>query len=159
MIPLEVTLAHIADEMPPAHRWAAANGWELLFDEEALLLEAATVHPGDLEPLLLLAGLDSYRALPPSWCFVDPETRVATARATPSRDEVNGKASVIYGVGVICAHFSRTAYKDYNPEAPHGDWGGMLRWDSVTEGVQAHVLAEMIGVIDQHLRHSKGRLG
>lgn len=159
MVPVALTLAHLAEELPPAERWAAANGWELHFDEDELLIEAATVHPVDRQALLLVAGVDSYRALPPSWRFVDPATKLPTGWATPSRDSVNGQSSVIYGVGRICAHFSRTAYKEYDPEAPHGpDWGGVLNWDSVTEGVQAHDLAEMLAVIDRHLRHSKGRL-
>ncbi len=159
MVPAEVTLAHLAHELPPAEQWAAAHGWELRVDTDVWTLEAATIHPADRQPLLLFAGIDSYRALPPSWRFVDPETKMPTREATPSRDPVHGSASVIYGVGVICAHFSRTAYKDYNADAPHDNWGGMLQWDSVTEGVQAHNLAEMLAVIDQHLRHSKGRLG
>jgi hypothetical protein len=158
VIPVEVTLAHLADELPPAEQWAKAAGWQLQLDADELVLEAATIHPVDHQPLLLLAGVDSYRALPPSWRFADPETKIATPRATPSRESVHGAASVIYGVGVICAHFSRTAYKGYDPGAPH-DWGGMLSWESVSEGVQAHVLAEMLAVIDQHLRFSKGRLG
>ncbi len=159
MVPVEVTLAVLAEELAQAERWAARHGWRLSFDEEHLVLDAHGVHPADGGTLLLTAEFDGYRALPPAWRFVDPETREATVRATPSRDPVAGKrASVIYGVGVICAHFSRTAYGEYQPGAPHSNWS-LLAWDGVEEGVQAHTVAEMLAVIDDHLRYSQGRLG
>ena len=151
-------MAVLDEELPLAQAWASRNGWQLSFDQETLTLDAHGVHPADRNSLLLTAEFDGYRALPPAWRFVDPETREATARATPTRDPVAGKrASVIHGVGVICAHFSRTAYAEYRPGAPHGNWT-LSAWDQVGEGVQAHSVAEMLAVIGHHLSYSKGRL-
>jgi len=158
VVPDEVTLAVLDEELPPATAWASRYGWSLSFDRETLVFDALGVHPVDRGPLLLTAEFDGYRALPPAWRFVDPETREATARATPTRDPVAGKrASVIYGVGVICAHFSRTAYTEYRPGAPHNNWS-LTAWDQVEEGVQAHTVAEMLAVIGHHLSYSKGTL-
>jgi hypothetical protein len=159
VVPAEVTLAVLEEELPPAEAGAFRHGWRLSFDQEHLVLDAHGVHPADRAPLLLTAEFDGYRALPPAWRFVDPETREATAQATPTRDPVAGKrASVIYGVGVICAHFSRTAYAEYRPGAPHSNWS-LAAWDQVEEGVQAHTVAEMLAVIMHHLSYSRGRLG
>ena len=158
MVPSEVTVAVLDEELPQALAWAARHGWELSFDQEALVLDARCAHPADDNPLLLIAEFDGYRALPPAWRFVDPETREATARATPTRDPVVGnRASVIYGVGIICAHFSRTAYAEYRTGAPHSNWA-LSAWDKVVEGVQAHNVAQMLAVIGHHLTYSKGRL-
>lgn len=152
-------MAVLDDELPPAEGWAARVGWRLSFDRDGLILDAHCLHPADKKPLLLTAEVDSYRALPPAWRFVDPETRVATPAATPSRDPVGSRSSVIHSVGVICAHFSRTAYKEYKDNAPHGGTWTLAHWAQVREGVQAHTIAEMLAVIEQHLRWSKGRVG
>ena len=158
MLPAEVTLAVMDEELAVAEPWGQAHGWQIILDRERLVLDAYSRHPADRAPLLLTAEVDAYRALPPAWRFVDPETRQATPLATPSRDPLpNGKSSVIYGVGVICAHFSRTAYSEYHQGGPH-NWA-LTNWDQVTEGVQAHTIAEMLAVIHYHLGYSKGRLG
>lgn len=152
-----MTLAVLAEELPPASAWAEANGWSFQFDKRALEIAAARPHPADGYPLLLLGGVDGYRALPPSWRFVHHQTRQPAPEATPTRDSVNGRASVIHSPGIICAHFSRTAYRQYTPSGPHGNWQ-LESWDTIREGVQAHCLVEMLAVIDHHLAWSKGRL-
>lgn len=157
MLPLEVTLAVIDEEFGPAQRWGERHGWELNFDQATVSLDARGSHPADGRPVRLNAGVDGYRALPPSWQFVDPATGEATAATTPNRGTRNGQASIIYGVGVICAHFSRTAYAEGPVPGPHSDWL-LAQWDDVTGGVQAHTLAQMIAVIDDHLHWSTGWL-
>lgn len=158
MLPAEVTLAVVGEELVVAERWAQAHNWQISLDRQRLVLDVLALHPVDRQPLLLTAEVDAYRALPPAWRFVDPVSREATPAATPSRDPLpNGKSSVIYGVGVICAHFSRTAYSEYQSGGPH-NWS-LTTWDHVTEGVQAHTIAEMLAVIHYHLSYSKGRLG
>ena len=151
MLPPEITLAVLDDEYPPAEVWGGKHGWVLSLDRDALIVDAATAHPVDGGPLLLIAGVDGYRELPPSWRFVDSESREVTPTSTPSREG----SSVIHSPGVICAHFSRTAYKGYDQAAPH-DWE-LASWDAPQEGVQAHTLAEMLSVIDRHLKCSTGR--
>lgn len=154
MLPAHVTLAVIDDELPSARRWAEQNGWDVTFDAATLILDAHGSHPADRRPLRLTAGVDGYRALPPSWRFVDPATGEATAATTPNRGIRQGQSSIIYGVGVICAHFSRTAYAG----GPHAaDWEAS-QWEEITGGVQAHNLAQMLAVIDDHLHWSTGWL-
>jgi hypothetical protein len=154
VVPADVTLAVIAEQLPPAQRWGEKNGWELAFNVTGLVLDARGRHPADAQPLRLLAGVDGYPALPPSWRFVDTATGEASAATTPNRGSRNGQSSIIYGVGIICAHFSRTAYEG----GPHSDWQ-LNQWAEITSGVQAHTVAEMLAVIDDHLHWSNGWLG
>jgi hypothetical protein len=157
VVPIEVTLAVLAEQFPPARRWGEHNGWTLDLDTTTLLLDGRGTHPGDGRPVRLLAGVDGYPALPPSWRFVDPATGEATAATTPNRGSRRGQSSIIYGVGVICAHFSRTAYANGPEPGPHADWQ-FSQWTEISTGVQAHTLAEMLAVIDDHLHWSSGWL-
>jgi hypothetical protein len=157
MVPADVTLAVLDDQFESARRWGERNGWELDLDTTTLVIDGRRAHPADGRPVRLLAEVDSYPALPPSWRFVDPDTGEPTAATTPSRGNRNGQSSIIYGVGVICAHFSRTAYAGGTVPAPHADWQ-LSGWAEITGGVQAHTLAEMLAVIDDHLHWSTGWL-
>jgi len=121
MVPREVTLAVLADELAVAGEWADDNGWQLDFEKDLLTLYASRGHPAGCGPLLLEGLCDGYRALPPAWRFVDPASRLPTPGTTPSRGQINGKSTILHSVGVICAHFSRTAYKQY-AGGPHGNW-------------------------------------
>lgn len=156
MVPTEVALAVLAEQFPPARDWGEHNGWELDLDTSTLTLDGRGSHP-DGGAVRLLAGVDGYPALPPSWRFVDPATGQPTAPTTPNRGSRSGQSSIIYGVGIICAHFSRTAYAGGPTPGPHADWQ-LSQWADVTGGVQAHTLAEMLSVIDDHLRWSTGWL-
>jgi hypothetical protein len=155
VVPRDVTLAVLAEQFPPARRWGEENGWALDLDNSTLMLDCRGTHPANEEPVRLLAGVDGYPALPPSWRFVDPVTGEPTAATTPDRGNRRGKSSIIYGVGVICAHFSRTAYGVAS--GPHADWQ-ISDWPNIDGGVQAHSLAEMLAAIDYHLHWSKGWL-
>jgi len=157
MVPTEVTLAVVAEQFPPARDWGERNCWELDLDTSTLALHGSGTHPTDGRPVRLLAGVDGYPALPPSWRFVDPTTGEPTAATTPNRGSRSGQSSIIYGVGVICAHFSRTAFAGGPTPAPHTDWQ-LSQWADITGGVQAHTLAEMLAVIDDHLHWSTGWL-
>jgi hypothetical protein len=72
VLPLEVTLAVVEEQMPLAQNWSAANGWDLTLDPNALVIDGHGRHPTDGRDVRLIAGVDSYPALPPSWQFVDP---------------------------------------------------------------------------------------
>jgi hypothetical protein len=157
VVPIEVTLAVLAEEFPPARQWGEQNGWRLDLDRSELVLDGRGHHPVDGRPVRLLAGVDGYPALPPSWRFVDAGTGESTAAATPDRGTRQGQSSIIYGVGVICAHFSRTAYAGGPAPGPHADWQ-LSQWADISGGVQAHTLAEMVAVIDDHLHWSSGWL-
>lgn len=158
MIPAEITLAHIEEELPAAEKWAAEHGWQVAFDADTFDLNCSASHPHAEGLVRLRAGVDQYRALPPSWRFVHPETGEPTPGTTPNRGARAGASSVIYGLGIICAHFSRTAYRQFQADGPHQEWD-LAAWQEVKGGVQAHTLAEMIAVIDLHLNWSTGWLG
>jgi hypothetical protein len=159
MVPAAVTLSVLDEQFQPAAAWGSANGWELTLNRQELVIDGRGAHPVDRRPLRVLAGVDSYPSLPPSWRFVDPETGQPTAPTTPNRGSRNGMSSIIYGVGVICAHFSRTAYGNGGPSpGPHNEWQ-LTAWADIAGGVQAHTLAEMICVINEHLQWSTGWLG
>lgn len=155
MVPREVTLAVLADELDIACKWTQETEWRLEFDDGLLVIYASRDHPAGCGPVLLEGMCDSYRALPPAWRFVDPVSRLPTPETTPSRGRVNGKSTILHSVGVICAHFSRTAYKEFHTGGPHSNWD-LASWDTVTEGVQAHTISQMLAVIDRHLGHSPG---
>lgn len=157
MVPADVTLAVLDEQFPPARGWGEGNGWSLDLDTTTLVVDGRGRHPADGRPIRLLAGVDGYPALPPSWRFVDPQTGEPSAATTPNRGSRNGQSSIIYGVGVICAHFSRTAYAGGPVPGPHADWQ-LSGWADITGGVQAHTLAEMLAVIDDHLHWSAGWL-
>jgi hypothetical protein len=157
VIPTEVILAVLDEQFPPALRWGERNGWSLGLDTTTLVIDGQGIHPADGRPVRLLAGVDGYPALPPSWRFVDPQTGEPSAATTPNRGSRNGQSSIIYGVGVICAHFSRTAYAGAPVPGPHADWQ-LSGWADITGGVQGHTLAEMLAVIDEHLHWSTGWL-
>jgi hypothetical protein len=157
VVPTNVTIAVLQEQFPPARRWGEHHGWMLNLDASALLLDGRGSHPVDGRPVRLLAGVDGYPALPPSWRFVDPATGEPTAATTPNRGSRRGQSSIIYGTGVICAHFSRTAYAESPTGGPHGDWK-LSQWADIGGGVQAHTLAEMLAVIDDHLHWSTGWL-
>jgi hypothetical protein len=158
MVPPEVTLAVLAEEFPPMQAWGVQNGWDFQLDADRFTIDGRGTHPANGSPVRLFAGVDSYRALPPSWRFVDPVTGEPSAATTPNRGSRNGQSSIIYGVGLICAHFSRTAFAGggaVNP--PHADWQ-LTDWTNIAGGVQAHTLSEMTDVIDRHLSWSTGWL-
>jgi hypothetical protein len=154
-VPVDVSCVVLGAEVDGAGAWAERHGWELTLGS-GLVLEVRMVHPADGGRLLLRGDFDGYRALPPSWLFVDPDTAEMTPRAWPSAGAVGGQPSMFHLVGIICANFNRRAYTVEN--GPH-DWGGLTNWANVREGVHAENVGEMLAAIATHLRYSPGRMG
>lgn len=157
VVPADVTRAVLAEELPPAQAWAARRGWSLAYEPARLTLAVQMTHPVDGSTLVLAGGFDSYRALPPLWTFIDPDTGAATKGAVPAPGTIHGQASIFHPEGFICAHWSRAAYAECG--GPHGNWGAATSWAEVREGGQAHVVAEMLAAVAVHLEFSPGRLG
>lgn len=107
--------------------------------------------------MLLRGDFADYRAMPPIWLFLEPETGEKTRRAWPAAGSVDGQASIFHSNVVICAHFNRAAYSVEG--GPHGNWGALTNWLNVREGVHAENVGEMLAVIALHLRASPGRMG
>lgn len=145
-------------EEPALRSVAQRRGWAVSLDLEGLALSATIDHPVAGVGLLRLdADLDGYRAIPPAWRFVDPDTGEVSQRAFPKPGSgPQGSGSIFHPHPVICAPFNRLAYQDHG--GPHPDWSGPANWVNVTGHVFAHTLGEMLSVIDLHLRFSPGRM-
>lgn len=154
-----MTRAVLAEENKAIQAWAARHrGWDVALDLSALRLEARTSHPADGKPLLIVASFEGYRAVPPTWRFVDPETGETTPHSFPQAGNVGGSgASIFHGNRFICAQWSRLAYGEHN--GPHGNWGPETGWLNVREGNHAENVAEMLAVLHLHLLASPGRMG
>jgi hypothetical protein len=154
-VPVETSRTILEVEVVGARAWAERRGWSLALGS-GLQLDVRMLHPADHGPLLLRGEFDGYRALPPTWLFLDPDAGDMTPRAWPAAGPVGGQASIFHSVGVICANFSRRAYTDVG--GPHA-WGGLTKWTRVTEGIHAENVGEMLSAVEMHLRYSPGRMG
>ena len=155
-VPVDVSRVVLEAEVEVAHAWADRHGWRLEPGPGELVLTVRMLHPADRGWLLLRGEFVGYRALPPIWWFLDPDTEEPTAHAWPSAGPVDGQASMFHSLGVICANFSRKAYTVEG--GPH-DWGGLTNWANVREGIHAENVSEMLAAIATHLRASRGRMG
>jgi hypothetical protein len=111
------------DEMPAAQSWASRRGLELVYDGVALTSSLKLAGAGidddqPAEPYLLIASFDSYRLLPPIWQFRHPETGKDIGVAAYPKPVGE---SVLHPNGLICAHWSRLAYKEHG--GPHPKLG------------------------------------
>jgi hypothetical protein len=174
-LPAEVSSAYIEAELPAVRSLADREGVGLDFlpDRSALRLrlEGPPKAPEETPPELIPDGspehyllegvLDDYRALPPDWNFLHPDTAedigAAAFPAVPRRP-IGGNSIFLPhgGSPVICAHFSRRAY---GPGAPHNEWGPATGWQTVQPGnVRADTLADMLARIICEVRISDGRM-
>jgi hypothetical protein len=134
--------------------WAARHGWTLEFDLDALTVAGVVTHPADgVGQLYLLGDCSGYRAVPPAWTFVDPDSGATIQHAFPARGR---GATIFHQKLIICAPFNRLAYKECG--GPHADWSGPSNWLHVTRGVKAPTIADMLNVINAHLQYSPGRM-
>ena len=60
---------------------------------------------------------DGYPGSPPAWHWCNPETGTCDLPADTPRG-----SGFFHGSLCICAPWNRLAYKNVNPNAPHGDW-------------------------------------
>lgn len=156
MVPTDTTLAVVQHELQLAQAWAARHAWDLALNTDTLVLNCSTVHPVDGKPVRLRADLVGYRAVPPAWQCVDSEGAHAKSAYPTPGTLPDGKSSLFHSQPVICAPFNRLAFADGN--GPHqGDWGPATRWLTVTgDFAKPTTLAEMLQVLDVHLRFSPG---
>jgi hypothetical protein len=155
VVPTDVSRVILETEVTAADAWARRHGWQLEL-LAGLELRVSLTHPSDGGALLLHGDFADYRALPPTWLFLDPETGAVTPHAWPVAGPVNGQASIFHSLGIICANFSRKAYAVES--GPH-DWGGLTQWTNVREGIHAETVGEMLAAFDMHLCSSPGRMG
>jgi len=162
LVPDEVARAHIAQESAAILACAARNGAKADIDIDALEIRFSFNHPVDKLPLLLVADVHDYRAAPPAWRFLDPESGLETLQAYPSAGNLpGGGPSVINshkGMGTICAHFNRLAYAE--SAGIHPDWAAATDWLTTAPGTaRATNIPEMFQLIYSHCCYSPGRQG
>jgi len=156
LVPERVSRALLEHEAVGASAWADRTGWRLVVDLENLQVTADLQHPRE-GPMRLVGEFNDYKAIPPAWRFVDPETATETPASYPSPGPMKVGGSIFHSKPVICAPFNRLAFSTQG--GPHSDWQGESAWLRVVGHVRATTLGEMLVVIDYHLATSPGRMG
>jgi hypothetical protein len=166
MLPAGVVGAYIEAELPGALAWADREQLIMRFDPDRPSLRAELEGPGPegepSERYLLEGVLDDYRALPPLWRFLHPDSaqEIGAAAFPAAPAAPTGGASIFIPNGchgaVICAHFSRRAYGE---GGPHLDWGASSGWETIRDGqVVARTLGDMLHRIYLEVAASPGRM-
>lgn len=156
-VPVATSRVILQSEVRNCQLWADRHAWQLNLDLEKLVLDVLLVHPADGEAMLLSGKFDGYRGLPPEWVFLDPRSRQMTIHAWPKAGAIPRRSSIFHSFGVICAHWNRLAYKQFN--GPHSDWGDLSGWADMRVGGHAENICEMLSAINVHLAVSPGRMG
>jgi hypothetical protein len=161
-VPLRVVRAYLAEEIPAATAHAARSGLALQYDDAALTATMCMVGPpaqagATPEEYLLHGAFDGYRALPPVWEFLDPRT--SKYIGLPAWPKGTG-STVLNGNGIVCAHWSRCAYKTAEfVDGLHGDWGPPSNWRNPNAGqTTAFTVADMLDRLIREIELSSGRM-
>ena len=161
MIPTVITRVVVTEELPAVLAWAACRpGWAVEFDDPALHLNVTTTHPVSDTSLLIQADLQGYRAVPPAWRFLCPDTDEEAITTGPFPQAGTHRliqGSIFHGNRVICAPWNRLAFKENGDGGLHQDWGGLTNWTDAAAGyTKADTLADMLSQIELHLSVSPG---
>lgn len=164
-----VARARVAEELPAARAWASRNGLDLEWEPEGLHLALNLEGPSadgqdDPEVYRLVGTALEYKAMPPRWLFVHPETEAEIGPAAfPQPGPDNPRQSPLLLRSnpeqvVICAPFNRLAFAE--EAGPHGDWGGPANWQEAgtSDNLSAKTIAEMLMAIHLDVRTSLGRM-
>jgi len=157
-----VSKAELAVEYPLLQERAKRAGWEVTLNDESLLLEVRITHGKTGQLYILHGDLTSYKAMPPAWEFIDPDTGeegTPAAYPTPPNPTPGGGASVFLKTNpprerVICLPCNRFAYGDYH--GPHNEWR-LSNWMQVAPFYLT--LVEMVNRINVDLQASPGPQG
>ena len=153
LLPNPVVHASVAEEMAAVLAWARRSGLELDFDESELSLAVelmGAVGVNDVRERYALRGVfNDYRAIPPAWTFVHPDT--GSDVGPPAFPKSAGNQSSIFISGgrlgaVICAPFNRLAFAELG--GPHDNWGAQTNWLNAGAGyTRAETIADMLARI------------
>lgn len=155
-LPLEIVRANFQQELPRARRCARIYGWEWQDDVDALTTRAE-ITALDGERFILCGEFDDYKAKPPLLEFEDPGSgERGTTKAYPK-----GHDSFFHSTGpIICAPFSRKAYKQVHSKWRFGDW--ITSRENGVNWSQYSTMAGMFTLIYARLTHPdyyRGRMG
>lgn len=155
-----VTRAELAVEYPVLQGRAKRVGWEVTLDVDQLKLKIQLIHEKTGQPFILQGCLDEYKAIPPAWEFVDPETgEEGTAAAYPEPpNPAPGGSALFIAAGaqgrVICVPCNRLAYEKH--KGPHANWT-LANW--MQETPRYLTLCDMVNRINIDLQASRGPWG
>lgn len=168
LLPPGTALAYVTAELPGARAWAARRGYEFVFDESTLCLRLPLVgrsaNGSAGERYLLKGNFDDYRAVPPAWQFVHPDTGADIGpSAYPAPPQPNPRGSGLFLASgptgaILCAHFNRLAYTE--EQGPHGDWGPPTNWLNPPPSAytRAESVGDMLARIELEVRESTARM-
>ncbi len=155
-LPIEIVRANFERELPRARECAQRDGWKWKDDIEALIVRAEFI-ARDGERFILCGEFDDYKATPPFLEFEEPDSGV---RGTPLAYP-KGHDSFFHSTGpIICAPFSRKAYKQVHANWQFGDW--MASRENGVNWAQYSTIAGMFSLVYARLTHPdyyKGRMG
>lgn len=155
---VKATLAQ-PGQIPAALAWARRHGLELDYDADLLLVRLRLDGPGATadsraEPYLITGEMDDFDVLPVLWRYVDPRTGEVIGPAAYPRP---AGSSVLHGQGLICAPWSRQAYKTEG--GPHGDWGALTDWKTPRPPyTHAITVPDMLDRLYRETKRSVGRM-
>lgn len=155
-----ITRAELAVELPVLQERAQRAGWEISIDIAKLILEVRLTHEMTGQPFILRGYLDGYKAIPPAWEFIDPDTGeegTAAAYPEPPNPAPGGSALFIRAnprERLICVPCNRLAYGDH--KGPHSNWA-LTNWTRETPSYLT--LCEMVNRINVDLQASRGSWG
>ena len=164
MLPPEVTILAIQDELPGATEWARRNQIDL--DTSLIcdrIIRAVFRQPKTGESFYLQGVFDNYRAYPPIWEWYDESWSstegIHLSPKPSSRPTWLGNSMFINhnGKGLICAPFNQLAYGAHN--GPHSEWGNLAQWMTAGDGcVHAVKIGDMLSAILRDFRLSSDRM-
>jgi hypothetical protein len=153
--------AVLAEELPALEARAARAGWGYAFDRASLILSLTITGARTSDRYHLQGDLNGYKAVPPAWTFLEPDTGIAgTYRAFPARASgLSDMASVFTeyrdGAGVahpvICLPCNRLCFKEN--KGLHSEWT-VVNWLLMAN--QYATLVEMVNRIVLDLQASSG---
>jgi hypothetical protein len=155
---VQATLAQ-PGQIPAALAWARRHGLELSYDDDLLLVRLRLEGPAptadsQAERYLITGEMDDFDVLPVLWRYVDPRTGAVVGPAAYPRPS---GSSVLHGNGLICAPWSRLAYRSEG--GVHADWGALTDWKTPRPPyTHALTIADMLDRLYRETRRSVGRM-
>jgi hypothetical protein len=149
-VPPALTASVLDGEYPAVVVWAGRHGWAVTRPAGGPSVRAATYHPSG-QLIEVVAALEGYPAVPPTWRFVCPGSD-QPATTFPDGGAQPGVGGSIFHPGrFICAPWNQLAYSQHG--GPHGEWI-MTGWQEVGGSSRATTLADMLDQLHLHLRAS-----
>ncbi|MHB1414247.1 MAG: hypothetical protein ACYC1C_03260 [Chloroflexota bacterium] len=136
-----ITRQIIAEEVEGLRSLALSCGWEVTLDSGNLTVTVRMKSTVDDQTYILEAKCDGYRAVPPLFELIHPETgERGTRRCYPAGGTFFLRAPC------ICVQWNRKAYRQLG--GPHGDWQ-MVNWACARPGTTT--LGDMFLVVQREI--------